>query len=130
MTTEEQRIAIAEACGIKVERNHSAPDSQGGVRYSPSAAIARKQRWPGAAHVTTIPDYCSDLNAMHDAEKVLPDEGWIKYQIALERTTGLSMQDRHLQITCIRATAAQRAEAFLRALGKWQEITPNPPALR
>jgi hypothetical protein len=57
------------------------------------------------------PDYCNDLNAMHEAEKVLTFKDWEFYCDEL----GGSFQG------CAHATARQRAEAFLRTLGKWEE---------
>jgi hypothetical protein len=96
MNPEQQRIAIAEACG----KWHSG--------------------WPHeymnqADRLRHIPDYLNDLNAMHEAEKLLVRLQWVSYL-------------RRLQTLCdesvtwpIHATAAQRAEAFLRTIGKWEE---------
>jgi hypothetical protein len=56
-------------------------------------------------------NYCTDLNAMHEAEKTLTVEEWSDYV-------------EHLPSRweeAIHATARQRAEAFLRTLGKWEE---------
>jgi len=58
------------------------------------------------------PDYPNDLDAMHDAEKTLTAEQRTNYIFAMAQITG------H-QSTF--ATAAQRAEAFLRVHGKWVE---------
>jgi hypothetical protein len=60
---------------------------------------------------TGIEDYCNDLNAMHQAEETLSDgELWtMKYNLPSQG--GLEF----------RSTASQRAEAFLRTLGKWEE---------
>lgn len=51
-----------------------------------------------------LPDYCHDLNAMHEAEKVLTEWQDREYRALL------------VEITCYkehRATARQRAEAFV-----------------
>ena len=58
------------------------------------------------------PDYCNDLNAMHEAEKVFdcPE----LYEGNLIKVCGGVQYMWH-------ATARQRAEAFLRALGKWND---------
>jgi hypothetical protein len=86
MSPEAQRIAIAEACGW--------------TRYFPES---------------TLPDYLSDLNAMHEAEKVLtPEQGW-EYAQNLVVDGGRGWF----------ATAAQRAEAFLRTLNLWEAIEPD-----
>ena len=96
MNPEQQRVAIAEACG----KWHSG--------------------WPHeymnqADRLRHIPNYLNDLNAMHEAEKGLVRLQWVSYL-------------RRLQTLCdesvtwpIHATATQRAEAFLRTIGKWEE---------
>jgi len=66
----------------------------------------------GTDPVIGVPGYLTDLNAMHEAEKVLIErDEWANYERTLTK--------RHLYP--IRATAAQRAEAFLRTLGKWTD---------
>jgi hypothetical protein len=92
-------------------------------------------RWTDAIY-RVLPNYLTDLNAMHEAEKVL------EYRIAPQCSDYIDTRDaflRHLQriqrntpsedriITLstgwcfLRATAAQRAEAFLRTLNLWKE---------
>lgn len=58
-----------------------------------------------------IPDYCHDLNAMHDAEQTLSPLEFNRYIIQLERFTAGVGQP-------IVATAAQRAEAFCKVINK------------
>jgi hypothetical protein len=95
MNEQEQRIAIAEACGI-VSKN------QWGSVYKTRKGV-----------VIECPDYCNDLNEMHEAEKVLTADQWYKYD------SMMPLRDPQK----IHATARQRAEAFLRTVGKW---TTNP----
>jgi hypothetical protein len=57
-----------------------------------------------------VPDYLSDLNAMHEAEKVLTLEQKSVYCLELNKL-----------IYGMCATAAQRAEAFLKTLGLWED---------
>ena len=57
------------------------------------------------------PNYCTDLNAMHEAEKTL--KGMELYEYIAQ------LFDLCYEATI--ATARQRAEAFLRTLGKWEE---------
>jgi hypothetical protein len=65
-----------------------------------------------AGYVRTCPSYCSDLNAMHEAEKMLLDtEDWVGYHDEL----------RDMIFPVWHATARQRAEAFLRTINKWKE---------
>ena len=61
--------------------------------------------------VTNFPLYCSDLNAMAEAEKTLTSAQLLDY-IAF-------LFDACYEATV--ATARQRAEAFLRTLGKWED---------
>lgn len=59
-------------------------------------------------------DWCVDLNAMHEAEKALTPEQIDAFCDHLNPTNyGVWWG--------INATARQRAEAFLRTLGKWEE---------
>jgi hypothetical protein len=79
-------------------------------------------RYAGTPSEVTIrvglPDYLSDLNAMHEAEKVL----MYKQQIDFMEWLGMCCDDYgHKAWKYVHATAAQRAEAFLRTLGKWEE---------
>jgi hypothetical protein len=77
-------------------------------------------------------NYCFDLNAMHEAEKVLT----AKRQHEYARQLGLIIFDGELSVPdfrdnwymaylMIQATAVQRAEAFLRTIGKWIDA-PTP----
>jgi hypothetical protein len=69
-----------------------------------------------------VPDYLNDLNAMHCAEEMLADDQWVEYRENI-RTVVLGPV-RYVSQWCkadIHSTAAQRAEAFLRTIGKWEE---------
>lgn len=115
MTPEAQRIAIAEVCGWK---NHDHPD-----------VMQFKQGWTmpeqwcmdpkGVLRFNhDRPNYLDDLNAIHEAEKVLfgrNDWSSCKYDEYLDVATSSWKWN---------ATASQRAEAFLRTIGKWEEDKP------
>ena len=70
-----------------------------------------------------IPRYYWDLNAMHEAEKYLRADpatgngGWSDYGTNLQMICDFARKPKY------HATSAQRAEAFLRTIGKWEE--PN-----
>ncbi len=67
-----------------------------------------------------VPNYSGDLNAMHEAEKMIRppnQENWITWLVYAERILPGICGER---ITT-HATAAQRAEAFLRTVSKWKE---------
>jgi hypothetical protein len=96
MTNHKINVAIAEACGWT-------PDNRGLGWLSPHGYYAPE------------PDYCSDLNAMHEAEKVLTDD---QREVFYPRNLGAWQSPFNV----IYATARQRAEAFLRVMGKWEEV--------
>lgn len=65
------------------------------------------------------PNFATDLNAMHEAEKALKTwDHYTNYHAWLGYCGGNKIVQLH---ECITATARQRAEAFLRTLGKWEE---------
>lgn len=63
--------------------------------------------------------WTNDLNAMHEAEKVLAPKNWNNF------SKNWWVYCKLLRVNdadkAIHATARQRAEAFLRTLGKWEE---------
>lgn len=66
------------------------------------------------------PSFATDLNAMHEAEKMLKGyEQIATYVWHLENRSGDWITDQNLMAT--HTTARERAEAFLRTLGKWEE---------
>ena len=73
------------------------------------------------------PNYHGDLNAMHEAEKMLSREQVLKYQDHLFKlvctldTLFPATRDCAMQGFLHHATSAQRAEAFLRTIGKWND---------
>ncbi len=107
MTPEAQRIAIAEACGWRLLSNN---------------------RWtqPNGCY-GDVPDYLNDLNAMHEAEKVLTTEQLTSYLNWLDITCGgelelsAMVEGPEYAFGLLHATAAQRAEAFLRTLNKYTD---------
>jgi hypothetical protein len=106
MTNEQINIAIAKACGLTIVSD--------GIMHHLTPCGKKTEHDPEGCLLKECPDYCNDLNAMHEAEEVLTQE----------------QEDRYVTILCLEiqteprlhhATARQRAEAFLRALGKWEE---------
>ena len=72
-----------------------------------------------------IPDYLNDLNAMHEVEKTLQhcDDTGSDLGEFIDRLVDLSCEAPSHPSgygTAVSATAAQRAEAFLRTIGKWE----------
>ena len=93
MSPEAQRIAIAKSVGIHLHDGDHAP-----TNYT---------------FVTDLPDYCNCLNAIHNVEKKLKGMQWLNYVDSLLDVCGC-------ETPTITATAAQRAEAYLRTIGKWE----------
>jgi hypothetical protein len=110
MTEEQINIAIAEACGYeKHEEFYRWRDPQ----------TKELLCWK------SLPDYCNDLNAMHEAEKVFTYEEAEQFEDELCNIC--DMENRHkeyplpFRFAVAHATSRQRAEAFLRTIDKWKE---------
>ena len=102
MTDEQINQRIAEACGWTDFVVHP----EFGLMGTP----------PDTHGLRTAVDYYTvDLNAMHEAEKVL-----MHADLLFEY--GMHISIDHKYDCLLRATAHQRAEAFLRTLGKWEEV--------
>jgi len=100
-----QRIAIATACGWTKIIFVSETDAWVGTRPDKNTF-----RFP-------IPDYINDLNAMHDAEKViLAGSNWdVYWNWVIKIVYPKSMDSKY----AAHSTASQRAEAFLKTLNLW-----------
>ena len=123
MTREEQRIAIAEAVGWK--------------RWDHSDVMNLEDAWSmheafvldpfgNPANINSIPAYLNDLNAIHEAEKLLTDEQAQVYFDNLSNVTGARLETLGVQygvchFKMYNATAAHRAEAFLKTLSLWKD---------
>lgn len=64
----------------------------------------------------SVPNYCGDLNAMHEAEKVLTDVQCLFYPDNMREV----ITEHDASRRTWHSTARQRAEAFLRTVGKWR----------
>ncbi len=109
MTPEAQRIAIAEACGWHI------------IEGEPPTGL--NKNWTHS-DFRFIPDYLNDLDAMHEAERLFDSDQapWL-HQLQLVVLGRDAHGSGHLFTVelaqLIRATSAQRAEAFLRTLNLW-----------
>jgi hypothetical protein len=117
MNPENQRVAIAEACGWTVTH----------WKVNPFDVIATKD---GTEYLLKhLPNYLNDLNAMHDAEEVLIElqkERFVHWLNRLHPSADIHYSEIEITIrlevfSLVHATASQRAEAFLRTIGKWKE---------
>jgi len=108
MTPEQQRIAIAEACGISTKCNCI---DWGAMDHLSNCPAHSNQ-------IEKLPNYLNDLNAMHEAEKTLTRRQWENYYLKFKGAHEFSWE---LIRTCMKSTAADRAENFLRTLNLWTE---------
>jgi hypothetical protein len=129
MTPEQQRIKIAEACCWSACQYCWHPRDTEGRRGKLWLGISPINRdKPFEVACWELPDYLNDLNAMHEAEEILKQKGdFTSYLSALAKTCGFKAQGSeawfclHAGLEAVAsATAAQRAEAFLRTLNLWE----------
>ena len=114
MTDHKINVAIAEACGWT--EFHTEDFTEMGVPCFVQMALP-----PGFIHIENsmpLPNYCNDLNAMHEAEKVLTDDQCVFFRTHLRER----LEDYPASLYVWHANARQRAEAFLRTVGKWEEV--------
>lgn len=143
MRPEAQRIAIAEACGIKVCWPHDYEDrpwgtsewggpTRGYIHHSSQIATCKKcgkqlGRLVLDTLPETIPDYLNDPNAMHEAEKTL---SYCEQMNFIDALLAIIKNEPDYDIdddfcsddgwSLVSATAAQRAEAFLKTKNLWK----------
>lgn len=121
MSPEKQRIAIAEACGWKFV--NYGPQEYPTLYWRLTNPIGHQIANGHTDKVfmsLLVPNYLTDLNAIHKAqEQVL-----CAYPKPGEFQSTKYIFKRHLRIICedpFFATADQRAEALLKAIGKLEE---------
>lgn len=103
MTDEQINQRIAEACGWTNFVMHP----EFGLMGTPPDTHGLR---------TAVDWYTVDLNAMHEAEKSLTDLQCVFVTLYLRKRLENYPASRYVW----HATARQRAEAFLRTLGKWE----------
>lgn len=139
MSPEAQRIAIAESVGWE-------PSGKTGIWYHvklgfrtmQESAVHKKRIEMGLGDANSMmPDYLNDLNAMHEVEAMAKNWSADKYAeyvkhiedmmptvclLPLHPDPKYQKNDLFADIfALVHATAAQRAEAYLRTIGKWKE---------
>lgn len=112
MTNAEINVAIAEACGWVF---HEGEEPRYGGTY-------KRRGWSnGKKWRINPPSYCTDLNEMHKVEKTILKSYWGNYSAHLSYITRNGSELDNLETyKKIHASARQRAEAFLRTIGKWK----------
>jgi hypothetical protein len=117
MTNEQQRIAIAEACGWNC------------LGMVTLVGVGTPYLWQHLDGRTImhdhLPDYPNDLNAMHESVEGLSERQKQQYEVYLEEIVCGNVCQAQWPMGRLakvsNATAAQRAEAFLRTLNLWKE---------
>lgn len=118
MTPEAQNAALAKFCGWRLDESqnyHSwySPSGNylGGATHDPIKAMKN----------AGVPNYVNDLNAIFYAEdKLTGVDHWDSYADELEVVC--SHDGKHAsEYAMLHATAAQKSEALLKALGLWTE---------
>ena len=103
MTDEQINIAIAEACGVDLEKYRT---------------------YEGDINVSALKKYCNDLNAMHEAEKTLSFEQAEFFEDELcdvaKKENDVLENPLPWRFSVCHTTARQRAEAFVKTIGKWE----------
>ena len=117
MSEEEQRIAIAEACG-----------------WTKTWAEKGTGQMEFHSHPVPLPDYLNDLNAMHEAVAYAKtqyndpeSDGLLFCEATYIMTLNVLLDRNHwdCEFCIVEATAAQRAEAFLKTIGQYKGSKPE-----
>lgn len=130
MTTEQKNILIAEKMGWTVIHDPFIKCDAITIKrcYTKEAVEKWRRAYPRGTPLTSkLPSYFTDLNACHEAESskgLHYDQSWIETltniclrdaALSLEKTDGWDWA-----LLCVRATAAQRAEAIGVVLKLWE----------
>ncbi len=142
MTPEQQRIKIAEACGWRFNKISKficgetfevvSPDLKRSYGWSETYKTIHSRSGVDVAEFAyqtieqvlkhaSIPDFLNDLNAMHEAEEILTDNQRMHFRGELVEMMRPKYGFESACLMAIHATAAQRAEAFLKTLNLWKE---------
>ena len=103
MKDEQQRVAIAESVGWRNCHAYTAENTD---------RLVVGQKYEGTKVELSVPDYLNDLNPWVDIERGLG-------QADREAYHEIVIMICQCPFEAIHATASQRAEAYLRTIGKW-----------
>lgn len=125
MTEIEQRIAIAEARGWTQCQEHTDPTWWTNSPIKKRVYGDNEKYWP--LHI--LPNYLESLDAMHEAERAMDCLFRKDYIANLWKVCGFEADSANFWTeynfrgiyALLHATAKQRAEAFLKTIGKWKE---------
>lgn len=110
MTNDEINIAIAEYCGWKILEPEVHPSITYYWAIEPDGSKS------------ILPDYCNDLNAIHEAKAALKGDKRIGFIDNLcevvKRDKNISEGPYSTMVEAFYSTAKQQAEAFVKTIGK------------
>jgi hypothetical protein len=122
MTQEQKQVALAEAHGWKWYRWGTHPNAPlllctPNHDWSKGSFVPATRKPDEPFRSDNLPDYFNDLNAVHELEKVMANEQWPIYAAMFAPPDDYPW--RLLSRPLLHATAAQRAEALGKTLGRW-----------
>ncbi len=123
MTAEAQQLTIVEACGLCIFQGTGRFENRAGTVSEFCVKCGRRL----GAH--ELPDYLNDLNAMRKAWGILNAPQRARFAEEMAYVVLSVHNDPKCEFVFSRCslslfangTAAQRAEAFLKTIGKWIE---------
>lgn len=129
MSPEAQRIALAGVRGYVTGASlgYNAEQAYEFYRPDPNGAWHDIATWTKKYDWVQNFDPLNDLNAVHEAEKVLTDDdaefgSRRRFITELIEITGAKSMEMHPEVFVVaHATASQRSESLLRCLGLWVE---------
>ena len=118
MDEKRQRIVIAEACGWKRS------ELSGKWCHPDNWAMAEGGSYEVWVGLDKLPNYLHSLDAMHEVEKGLGHNSMAYINELLKmcdrQNENMSEPSVHPEWFIVHATAAKRAEAFLKTINKWE----------
>lgn len=112
MTNDDINRAVAIASG-----HITPPEGMGNFTYGLKDKFMTSGEW----FRIHIPDYCKDLNAIQPVVLALPNslkEAYIDWLSDL--SVNLCSSKKEAEFDLANASARQKSEAYLRAIGKWE----------
>lgn len=126
MSPEAQRIALAEVCGWeKVGRYFWSDEYEDFLKqHGPRVIVPHFNGhllgyWKATDAWATPPDYPNDLNAIREVRGVLTRDQQAAFIFCLESIVARDPKANLWSWALVNASAAQQAEAILRATNKW-----------
>lgn len=118
MTNEQINIAIAKQLGLTIVSD--------GITHCLTPCGPKTEKNPEGCLLEECPNYCNNLNAMHKAEKLISEKGkesayWFFLRELLDFPDAESDWNGFYFFAAIHSTPLQKAEAFLKVFGKWEE---------